>query len=454
MKLKHIAALSALLMAGAAAQAQNTYSGYFNDNYLYRYQMNPAFDNERNFVSIPALGNINLSMQGNLHVSDLIYNVDGKTVLFTNPGVTDSEFLSKIKDKNRIGADLKLNVLSTGFRAFGGYNTVSINARTDLNVKVPGSLFRLAKEGVENKTYDIQHLGLNAEAFAEIALGHSRKILPNLRVGATLKFLIGVGNIDARLNEADLTLGENSWIARTNADVYSSVKGLTYKTKVNSNTGREYVSGIDMDGFGLNGFGMALDLGGIYKLNSDWEFSLALLDFGFMSYGNTQLATTDGTQTVETDAYHFSAESESPNSFKNEWQKMRDDLSALYQMSDKGDIGTRTHMLGATLNIAAQYNFPLYNRLHFGLVNSTRINGTYSWTQFRLAANVRPVDCFSADANVAVGTFGWSFGWLLNLNVTGFNFFVGMDHTLGKLAKQGVPLSSNASVNFGMNIPF
>lgn len=454
MKLKHIAALSALLMAGAAAQAQNTYSGYFNDNYLYRYQMNPAFDNERNFVSIPALGNINLSMQGNLHVSDLIYNVDGKTVLFTNPGVTDSEFLSKIKDKNRIGADLKLNVLSTGFRAFGGYNTVSINARTDLNVKVPGSLFRLAKEGVENKTYDIQHLGLNAEAFAEIALGHSRKILPNLRVGATLKFLIGVGNIDARLNEADLTLGENSWIARTNADVYSSVKGLTYKTKVNSNTGREYVSGIDMDGFGLNGFGMALDLGGVYKLNSDWEFSLALLDFGFMSYGNTQLATTDGTQTVETDAYHFSAESESPNSFKNEWQKMRDDLSALYQMSDKGDIGTRTHMLGATLNIAAQYNFPLYNRLHFGLVNSTRINGTYSWTQFRLAANVRPVDCFSADANVAVGTFGWSFGWLLNLNVTGFNFFVGMDHTLGKLAKQGVPLSSNASVNFGMNIPF
>ncbi len=454
MKLKHIAALSALLMAGTAAQAQNTYSGYFTDNYLYRYQMNPAFDNERNFVSIPALGNLNLSMQGNLHVSDVIYNVDGKTVLFTNPGVSDAEFLSKIKDKNRIGANVKLNVLSAGFRAFGGYNTVSINARTDFNVKVPGSLFRLAKEGVENKTYDIQHLGLNAQAYAELALGHSRTIMPNLRVGATLKFLIGAGNIDAYLNEADLTLGENSWSVRTNANVYSSVKGLTYKTKVNSNTGREYVSGIDMDGFGLNGFGMALDLGGVYKLGSDWEFSLALLDLGFISYSNTQLATTDGTQTVETDAYHFSADSDAPNSFKNEWHKMRDDLSSLYQMTDKGDIGSRTRMLGATLNLAAQYNFPLYDRLHFGLVNSTRINGTYSWTQFRLAANVRPVDCFSADANVAVGTFGWSFGWLMNLNVQGFNFFLGMDHTLGKLAKQGLPLSSNASVNFGMNIPF
>ena len=29
-----------------------------------------------------------------------------------------------------------------------------------------------------------------------------------------------------------------------------------------------------------------------------------------------------------------------------------------------------------------------------------------------------------------------------------------MDHTLGKLSKEGVPLSSNASVNFGINVPF
>lgn len=32
--------------------------------------------------------------------------------------------------------------------------------------------------------------------------------------------------------------------------------------------------------------------------------------------------------------------------------------------------------------------------------------------------------------------------------------FLGMDHTLGKLAKQGLPLSSNAAVNLGINFPF
>lgn len=55
---------------------------------------------------------------------------------------------------------------------------------------------------------------------------------------------------------------------------------------------------------------------------------------------------------------------------------------------------------------------------------------------------------------MAFGTFGTSFGWLLNFHTKGFNLFLGMDHTMGKVTKEFVPLSSNASLNFGMNFPF
>jgi len=52
-------ALAAGLFATAlTAAAQDTYSGYFLDNYTYRYQMNPAMGNRSNFVSMPVLGNI------------------------------------------------------------------------------------------------------------------------------------------------------------------------------------------------------------------------------------------------------------------------------------------------------------------------------------------------------------------------------------------------------------
>lgn len=48
--LKNIIAVSILSAFSGSAMAQNTNSGYFLDGYLYRHEMNPAFDNERNYV--------------------------------------------------------------------------------------------------------------------------------------------------------------------------------------------------------------------------------------------------------------------------------------------------------------------------------------------------------------------------------------------------------------------
>lgn len=455
-KIKAAAATAALILASASAGAQNTYSGYFLDNYTYRFQMNPAFGNDKNFVSFPALGNLNLAMRGNLHLTDVVYNRGGKTVLFTNPEVGVSEAMDKFGDKNRLGVNIKEDILSAGFKAFGGYNTVSISAVANVNATLPKAFFSLAKEGISNKTYDIKDMTGYADAYAQIALGHSRDIkqVPGLRVGATLKFLIGVGCVDFRFNRADLTLGQDSWTAVTNADIYASVGGLRFDTKVNDKTGHRYVSGANLDdGFGLNGFGMGLDLGAEYKWR-DFSFSFAVLDLGFMNWGKTAWASTDGDQTIDTDSYIFNADDDADNSFSNEWDNLTDDLSRLYELNDKGQLSSRSRALAATLNFGVDYEFPIYRKLHFGLVNSTRINGPYTWTQFRVSADVNPLKWISASANMVMGTYGVGFGWLLNLHTTGINFFVGMDHTLGKLSKQGIPLNSNADLNIGINFPF
>lgn len=455
-KIKAAAASAALILASASAGAQNTYSGYFLDNYTYRFQMNPAFGNDKNFVSFPAFGNLNLAMRGNLHLTDVVYNRGGKTVLFTNPEVGVSEAMDKFGDKNRLGVNIKEDILSAGFKAFGGYNTVSISAVANVNATLPKAFFSLAKEGVSNKTYDIKNMTGYADAYAQIALGHSRDIrqVPGLRVGATLKFLVGVGCVDFRFNRADLTLGQDSWTAVTNANIYASVGGLRFDTKVNDKTGHRYVSGANLDdGFGLNGFGMGLDLGAEYKWN-DFRFSFAVLDLGFMNWGKTAWASTDGDQTIDTDSYIFNADDDADNSFSNEWDNLTDDLSRLYELNDKGQLSSRSRALAATLNFGVDYEFPIYRKLHFGLVNSTRINGPYTWTQFRVSADVNPLKWISASANMVMGTYGVGFGWLLNLHTTGINFFVGMDHTLGKLSKQGIPLNSNADLNIGINFPF
>lgn len=451
---KAVAAAACIAASAGAAEAQELESAYFNDGFLYRYQMNPALGNDKNFISFPGLGNLNIGMDGTLHLKSIFYNVNGRTTTFLNPAVSTAEFLDNIGNSSRIYTDNKIGIMSAGFKAFGGYNTISLNARDNAGVHAPHALFSLLKEGIANVTYDISDVGAMARGYVELGLGHSHQINERLRIGATLKVLVGGADMDARFDKAHLALGENQWDVLVNARIQSSVKGLTYDHDINENTGHEYVNGADINSPGINGYGLAVDLGAEYRLNRDWTFSASLSDLGFIKWKNNMLASTNGDQTFTTDKYTFNVDDDAQNSFDNELDKMRDDLSALYELNDMGDQGARTTALGATLRLAAEYKLPVYRKLSFGLLNTTRIQGKYTWTDFRLSANVAPVKCFSAGANLSAGTFGVGFGWVANLHVIGFNLFLGMDHTVGKLAKQGVPLSSNASVSFGLNFPF
>lgn len=444
----------------SAATAQNLNSGYFTDGYLYRHTLNPAFGNDQSYVAMPALGNLNVGMNSNLRVDDILFNVNGRTALFLNPQVSTSEFLDGIHDKNKITENLRLQILGTGFKAFGGYNTFEINARQDLGLNIPGSLFRLAKEGIENKTYDISNFNAHAGGYAELAFGHSRQINDQLRVGAKLKVLLGIANIDANFKKAQLTLGENEWIGITDAEIQASIKSMKYEIEETERgpegeeTTHKYVSGLDIDSWGINGFGLAFDLGAEYKLDKNWAFSASLLDLGYIGWNNNYVASTNGERQINTDKYIFNVDEDASNSFENEADRLMEGLSALYELQDNGDMGSRSKALAATMNLGVQYTPDFYDKLSFGLLNSTRMAGKYSWTEFRLSANVAPTNIFSASANMALGTYGTSFGWLLNFHPSGFNLFVGMDHTLGKLAKQGVPLSGRANINIGINFPF
>ena len=451
--------LTSAIMAGSAASAmaQASYSGYFLENYTHRYQLNPALTDDtgnKYFVAMPVIGNFNVGMQGNFGVKDVLFNRNGKTVLFTNPEVSVAEALKGIGDRNKVGLGTSIDILAAGFEAFGGRNVVTLSAEVDANVMVPGSLFRLAKEGVSNKTYDISDFRANANGYINLQFNHQRdlgKYVPGLKAGAAFKLLFGLASMDARLNNAYLELGENDWRAVTNGDVYVNMGNMKYKTKYSEETGQNYVNGVDLDGFGLKGFGIGFDLGATYDWK-DFQFSLAVLDLGFISWSGTQTASTNGDQTFNTDAFTFGVEDDEA---KDEWNNnVKTSLFKLYQLHDMGDTGSRTRALRATLNWGVDYEFPYYRPLHFGLVNTTRFNGPFTYTDFRFSANVRPVKCFSASANFSAGTYGVGFGWLANVNIKGFNFFLGMDRTFGKFAKQGVPLNSNGEVSLGMNFPF
>ena len=446
-------ALSGIMATAFTGVAQNTNSAYFVDNYTYRYQLNPAYGNERNFVSMPALGNLDFNLNGSLNLTDVLYNYNGKTVLFSNPNISAAEVMSKVGSRNKLHTNLRETILSGGFKAFGGYNTVSLSARADVNAMVPGSLFSLVKEGVTNRHYDIRNVKMSALGYGELAFNHSHDIksVPGLRIGGALKFLVGIASVEARFRKADLTLGVDDWTVASDANVYVNLGGFQYEQKYSDKSKQDYVSGFNTDGngsIGPNGFGVSFDLGATYKWR-DFTFSGAVLDLGFITFSNTMYATTGGVKTFHTDDHIFN-----PSDMSGSWDEFIGDLDKIYQLEDRGNIGHRTRSLGATVNVGVEYALPAYRKLTFGFLSSTRIAGKYTWGEARFSANVAPVKCFSAGVNFAASTYGVAFGWLLNYSNPGFNIFLGMDNTYFRLAKQGVPLRSDMAVNFGINFPF
>ena len=441
------------MLVWASGYAQHTTSGYFLDGYLTRYQMNPAMGNSQGFVSFPGLSNINVAQRSTLGVKDIFYNIDGKTTTFLNPGVSSEEAMSRLKGTNHVGVNTKIDVLSVGFKGLGGYNTIGISARANVAVKLPTDIFRLLKEGVSNSTYNIADIKAHADAYAEIALNHSHQLNEKLRIGATLKVLVGAGNVDADFDKAQLELRDDAWDVVTDATVQANIKNLRYTSKVSENTGNMCIDEVDIDKFGVAGFGAAVDLGAIYTLG-DFELSAALLDLGAIGWSNNYVASTDGEHRFTTDRYTFNVDDEASNCFEDELERMGDDLAVLYEMKDMGDRGRRTRMLAPTVNVGAKYTLPAYKALSFGVLSSSRLQGDFSWTELRLSANFAPCRFFSMGANVATGNLGTGLGWLINIHPTGFNLFVGMDYTCMKLAKPGVPENSSTSINFGWNIPF
>ncbi|MDE7111205.1 MAG: hypothetical protein K2O38_04820 [Muribaculaceae bacterium] len=445
-------AAGAMALSALAASAQSR-SAYFLDNYTYNFQHNPAMAiDRRGDISFPLFGNLNVGTSANVGLKTFFFKgSDGRLMNFMNPQVNTNKFLSGIKNHNRIGLEMREQIMSVGFRALGGYNHISVGVVGDAQIRMPKSIFSFLKEGISNRTYDIGRIDANAHAYTEIALNHSHSLenlLPGLRVGGTFKFLIGFGNVDINFDKADLRLGKDEWNAITNGTMRVNIPGVRLLTHTNDE-GREYVDDFEYDSFSIGGYGMAVDFGATYRLNSDWDFALAFNDIGFINWKSNVEATTNGDRIVSTRDYPLN-----PSEFEDSFDDFTNAISGLYQLDDNGDTGSRCRAIAGTMKASARYSLPMYRRLSFGLLNTTHMQKRFAWTEFRLSANLTPVDWLGLGVNYGLGTFGSSFGWILNIAPKGFNLYVGMDHTIGKLSKRYVPLNLNSQLSLGLNFPF
>lgn len=470
--LKHIILGAAAMSALAASAQEAPRTAYFLDGYTYRHELNPAFSGERNYIALPALGNYNISLFSSVGVNTFLYpTAEGspyKLTTFMSPTVSADEFLGKLSNNNHINANVDVTLLSAGFKAFHGFNTISVGVHSDVGVNLPKDFFRFMKLMQDGgREYNFKDIKAEATAMAEIALGHSHKINSKLDIGAKVKVLLGLGSVSAHIKDMRVSMAGDAWrISADGALEMAAGSGLYVPTK--QEAGVDYDNpdeadliewgDIEYNNFGLAGFGLGIDLGATYQLLPDLQLSAAVNDLGFISWNNAVKGRTGADWTFD-GFKDIAVDSDAPNYEDNKLDQqldnMLDDLEDMIDIHRETVTGSYTKALRATIHLGAEYKMPFYKGLTGGFLFSQYIAGCSSWTEGRFYATVKPARWFDATVNYGASTYGSSFGWMLNFHPKGFNFFLGSDHQFFKLTPQFVPVGhASASLNLGFNVTF
>ena len=290
----------------ALAQSRTS---YFVRNSTQNHEFNAAFAPDQGYMGFPLLSGVDLNLGSSLGVSNFLFPLsNGKTGLFMNSEVSADEFLSGIRNSNALGVNFRYKILDAGWYTWkDSFWTLSFDVRADVDLSLPGELFRFAKLGMSGDptSYSIRNLGVTGQVYGQVALGYSQgldKWVKGLRIGGKVKFLASMMDVEANISRLDLNMGSDSW--RVNSVATGSILGGGLVPKFDEN-GHVNGVGFDMSGLGVAGYGAAFDLGISYTISQGTpvdglRFSLSVTDLGFISYNKSKarVLASDGKEFV------------------------------------------------------------------------------------------------------------------------------------------------------------
>lgn len=454
-QIKYIVASFVVVSSVLTAGAQTAKSAYFMDGAFHNTQMNPAMKAERNFISFPVLGNMGVSLNGNVGLSNFLYPQGAnELVTFMHKSVDADKFLDGMPSTTKIGMNLDMTLLALGFNGFGGYNTLNLTLRSQMGINLPKGMFEFMKRGFSRNQYSFSDLNVNSMNYAAITIGHSREVIRNLRVGINLKYLIGLGYANLNVDKMNLTLQEDVWMAESYATGSLATVG-----EANWELDQDgQIDGFDMEFNSPMASGFAVDFGATYDfkdLVDGLKVSASVTDLGFINWKHMIKANTKDTQ-VRFEGFKEIDIDDFETSVEDQLDDIKDDAEEMINLyPGSGQAESKRTNLAATMYLGAEYEMPFYKKLSAGLLYSNRFSDVAGWYDLRGFLTVSPLSWFEASVNYGVSTYGTGFGWMLNIHPAGFSMFLGSDFMITDVSPQFVPVDNlNANFTFGISFPF
>ena len=438
------------LLSCCAVKAQGpALSEYFLPGYNQRHWLNPALMPQFGYFNFPALGMIGVDVQSNLGLNSVFYPLDnGKLGTFLHPDVSADEALSGFRKNNYVNVNTDISLLSWGWYEGTSFWSVDLSAHVHGDVNLPYEAFEFLKRGMtgDPTEYHLKNVGVNAQAWVSLALGHARAVTPEWHVGGKFKLLYSPFDVSANFPQTDLLLSGDVWKVNTNGS--GQMHGIVQPMVVGDS-----ITGFEGGHAGRDaGYGIAFDLGFEYRPNyvHGLRFSFALTDLGFVTYRRESGVNLALDGDLVYDGMEISTDGNGEVNF---------DMNVGMEASVPSRSYTRA--LFARMNAGVEYDFYL-DMFSIGLLSSTYLNWHHVTTELTASVNMKLLRWLSLSVSYSFLKTRQTLGWALNITPKwGLNFFFASDYTplvFNRVHTEGgafkVPAKQvNAQFMFGLSFP-
>lgn len=449
---KLLITLSILLISAAGLFAQNFRTGYFLDGYMYKYQLNPAFQGERGFVALPGVGGISAGVESNILGSSIYLPSDAGTVSFMDSPMSTTDFMSRINQMSLLNESIDVNLLAIGFRAKNTYHTIDFSIKENASTNIPSDVFRFMKDpSAQNFSYNMSSWTASVDSYFQAAYGLSFKIKDVASIGFRAKFLLGIQS--AYANMSDLRVEATNEKATVNATGTIIESDLINDLMVGEeiNTDKILQSALDSPSYGA-----ALDFGFSVDFLKHFTFSGSVLDLGFISWKNP-VKYNYGPASWELNYSDYTDPGMDPETAENQLNAKLDELVAIFDFENPQHLDKHVQKFGFTTLLGLEFRIPFYNRISIAALGTHRFQGAHSWTEGRFSLNYAPFRWLSLSGSYAISTFGESYGAALNFHPKGLNIFAGVDSfkPILNMTPDNYPQNElNTNVKVGITFPF